>query len=72
VEYGKQEQKCEDLHCKICDLENRSKCYLCLNDMVLHENKCIDTCPQGFYKNEKDNLCKGKVIYFMIRMYNKL
>ena len=47
--------------CKICDSScqtcdgTSSTCTSCQLDRVLMENKCLENCPNGFFKNENMN-----------------
>jgi len=40
--------------CKTCD-ESAGNCTSCSRDKILHRNKCLSTCPDGYYLDVQDN-----------------
>ena len=43
-------EKCADSNCLLCN--DGKSCEKCNNGKVLYNNKCIDTCPNGYYADE--------------------
>lgn len=34
--------------CLVCDIDDQEKCYECEQGLLLHESKCLGSCPDGF------------------------
>lgn len=46
---------------KICDGLNEESCISCPSGKVYYDKKCVDKCPEGFFKTNSDcEPCKGK------------
>ena len=45
-----------DSSCETCYGEKENQCLTCKNS-ILFEGKCINNCPESFYKDKKENIC---------------
>lgn len=49
--------KCVDTQCKTCSGLDTGLCTDCKNKLFIKDGKCVDSCGDGYYVDEK-NICK--------------
>ena len=54
-----------DSTCKTCSGPQENECITCDPGVYFHSNSCVTACPDGYYPNETDIKCYGKMTNFL-------